>query len=135
MNYLVRNNTNDFETLFDNVFGNWGIRNSTFPSVDVYEDEKGYYIEAELPGYSEEDVNLSVDKHVLHISSEKNFGKKDKKYLVRERGFIKFDRSFSLPEGVNENAIEAEFEKGILTITLPKVPVEAPKKIEVKFKK
>lgn len=55
--------------------------------------------------------------------------------MVRERGYVKFDRSFTLPEGINESGIEAEFSNGILKVTLPKTPVEQPKKIEVKIKK
>lgn len=139
MNYLMttRNNAvSDFDTFFDDMFGKWGVKNSTIPSVDVYEDEKAYYLEAELPGYTVDDVNIHVEKHVLHISSEKiNEKKENKKFLVRERGYVKFDRSFTLPEGINEDQIEAEFNNGVLTITLPKTPVEQPKKIEVKIKK
>lgn len=137
MNYLMtRNAANDFDTFFNDMLGNWGVKNSTIPSVDVYEDEKAYYLEAELPGYTEDEVNVHVEKHVLHISSEKvNEKKENKKFLVRERGYMKFDRSFTLPEGINESGIEAEFSNGILKVTLPKTPVEQPKKIEVKIKK
>ncbi len=139
MNYLMttRNNAvSDFDTFFDDMFGNWGIKNSTIPSVDVYEDKDAYYLEAELPGYTENDVNIHVEKHVLHISSEKSNEKKEnKKFLVRERTYVKFDRSFTLPEGINEDQIEAEFNNGILKVTLPKTPVEQPRKIEVKIKK
>lgn len=137
MNYLMtRNAANDFDTFFNDMLGNWGVRNSSIPSVDVYEDEKAYYLEAELPGYTEDEVNVHVEKHVLHISSEKvNEKKENKKFLVRERGYVKFDRSFTLPEGINESSIEAEFSNGILKVTLPKTPVEQPKKIEVKIKK
>ena len=135
MNYLMtKNAVNDFDTFFDDMFSNWGIRNSKIPPVDVYEDAKAFYVEAELPGYKEEEVNLHVEKHVLHISSEKGAYDKDRKYLVRERNFIKFDRSFSLPEGIEEDKIEAEFTDGILKITLPKMPVEQPKKINISFK-
>ena len=137
MNYLMtRNAANDFDTFFNDMLGNWSVRNSSIPSVDVYEDEKAYYLEAELPGYTEDEVNVHVEKHVLHISSEKvNEKKENKKFLVRERGYVKFDRSFTLPEGINESGIEAEFSNGILKVTLPKTPVEQPKKIEVKIKK
>ncbi len=133
-NYLMtRNADNDFDTFFDDMFGDWGIRNSTYPTVNVYEDSKAFYLEAELPGYSSDEVSIDVEKHVLHISSEKTEKKDEKKYVVHERSFIKFNRSFSLPEGINEDAIEAEFKNGILTITLPKLPVEQPKKISVKI--
>ncbi len=133
-NYLMTKSADtDFDTLFDNIFGNWGIRNSTYPTVNVYEDSKAFYVEAELPGYESNDVNIHVEKHVLHISSEKIENEEGRKYVVRERGYMKFDRAFSLPEGINENAIEAEFKNGILTITLPKLPEEQPKKITVKI--
>lgn len=133
-NYLMTKNADtDFDTLFDNIFGNWGVRNSTYPTVNVYEDSKAFYVEAELPGYTSDDVNIDVEKHVLHISSEKIENEQDKKYVLHERGYMKFDRAFSLPEGINEEAIEAEFKNGILTITLPKLPAEQPKKITVKI--
>ena len=133
-NYLMtRNADNDFDTLFDDMFGDWGIRNSTYPTVNVYEDSKAFYVEAELPGYSSDEVNIDVEKHVLHISSEKCDKKEDRKYVVKERSFIKFNRSFSLPEGINEENIEAEFKNGVLTITLPKLPAEQSKKISVKI--
>ena len=101
--------------------------------MNVYEDSKAFYVEAELPGYTSDDVNIDVEKHVLHISSEKIENEQDKKYVLHERGYMKFDRAFSLPEGINEEAIEAEFKNGILTITLPKLPTEQPKKITVKI--
>lgn len=133
-NYLMTKNADtDFDTLFDNIFGNWGVRNSTYPTVNVYEDSKAFYVEAELPGYTSDDVNIDVEKHVLHISSEKIENEQDRKYVLHERGYMKFDRAFSLPEGINEEAIEAEFKNGILTITLPKLPTEQPKKITVKI--
>ncbi len=135
MNYLTRKNAmNDFDTFFDSVFGNWGVRSSKIPPVDVLEEENAYVIEAELPGYTEEDVNIHVEKHVLHISSEKSNTEKEGKWHVKERSYIKFDRSFSLPEGIDEDKIEAQFENGVLKITLPKSPVEQPKKINISFK-
>ena len=133
-NYLMTKNADtDFDTLFDNIFGNWGVRNSTYPTVNVYEDSKAFYVEAELPGYSSDEVNIDVEKHVLHISSEKVEKDEGRKYVVHERGYLKFDRAFSLPEGINEDAIDAEFKSGILTITLPKLPAEQPKRISVKI--
>lgn len=133
MNYL--NTTNDFDRFFNDVFGNWGVRSNKIPSVDVYEDEKAFYVEAELAGYDMKDVEVNVEKHVLRISSHKRANDdKSRKYLVRERSFVEFDRAFSLPEGINEEAIDAEFRDGVLTITLPKMPVEQPKKISVKIK-
>lgn len=133
MNYL--NTTNDFDRFFNDVFGNWGIKSSRIPSVDIYEDEKAFHVEAELAGYDMNDVDVSVEKHVLHIASKKTSEEcENRKYHVKERSFVEFDRSFSLPEGINEEAIDAEFKDGVLSITLPKMPVEEPKKISVKIK-
>ena len=138
MNYLMTRNNNgltDFDTFFDDMFGNWGVRNSTIPSVDVLEDKNAYYVEAELAGYKEEDVKIDVENHVLHLASEKKSeANNNKKYILRERGYVKFDRSFSLPENVDESKIEAKFEGGILTITLPKKPVVEPKRISIGIK-
>lgn len=137
MNYIMKRNNGltDFDTFFDDMFGNWGIRNSTIPSVDVIEDKDQYTIEAELAGYDEKDIKVDLDNHVLHLSSEKHGTNNDnRKYLVRERSFVKFDRSFTLPENVNESKISAEFKNGILKISIPKVPVEEPKHISISFK-
>ena len=133
MTYMTtRNNENYLDNFFDDMLCNWGIRNSSYPAVNVYEDSKAFYLEAALPGYTADDVNINIDKHVLHISSEKMSRKEERKYIVRERGNIRFDRAFSLPEGINEESIAAEFKNGILTVTLPKLPITEPKKITVK---
>ena len=133
MTYMTtRNNDNYMDNFFDDMLCNWGVRNSSYPEVNVYEDSKAFYLEAALPGYTNEDVTINVDKHVLHIASEKMTKKDERKYIVRERGNIRFDRAFSLPEGINEESIEAEFKNGILTVTLPKLPVKESKKITVK---
>ena len=147
MKYIVSRNSNplnvtrDFDSLFNSLWNNWGIPSTKLPSVDVWEDEKAYVIEAEVPGYTEKDVDVHVDKHVLKISSvceaetETKNEKNEPNYLIRERTCRGFERSFTLPEGIDEDNIEGEFKNGVLTITIPKVPAKQPKKIEVKLKK
>ncbi len=132
MTYMMRNNDYYLNYLFDDMLCNWGVRNSTYPSVNVYEDSNAYVLEASLPGYSSKDVDIRIEKHVLHISSEIKEKKDDRKYIVRERRSVKFDRAFSLPEGINESGIEAQFKNGLLIVKLPKLPVEQPRRIEVK---
>ncbi len=132
MTYMMRNNDYDLNDLFDDMISTWGVRNSTYPSVNVYEDSNAFVLEASLPGYTSKDVDIKIDKHVLHISSEMKEKKDDRKYIVRERHSVKFDRAFSLPEGINEGAIEAQFVNGLLVIRLPKLPVEQPRRISVK---
>jgi len=137
--YVTYNNSNpasNFDSLFNDIFGDWGVSRSKIPPVDIYETEKAYVIEAELAGYKQDEVAVNVDKHVLRISSDKQSLKDadGKKNLVRERIYKKFERSFSLPEDVEENQIEGEFADGVLTITLPKKEEVLPKTIEVKIK-
>ncbi len=140
MKYYVTYNRNNpvsnFESLFGDLFADWGSTAVKNPKVDIYEKEKVYVIEAELPGYKPEEVSVNVDKHVLRISSEKETLKDadDRKTLVRERLFRKFERSFSLPEDINEAKIEGEFSDGVLTLTLPKKKEVLPKTIDVKIK-
>lgn len=149
MKYVVTRNpgsvrVRDFDTLFNSLWNNWGAPSSVkSPVVDVYEDEKAYYLDAELPGYDEKDVDVHIDKHVLKISSiceaetEENVkaDEKEPRYLIRERYCRSFERNFTLPEGIDEDNIEGTFKNGVLYITMPKVPERQPKKINVKIKK
>lgn len=129
-----------FDDFFDSMFSsmdNWSTR---VPAVDVEENDKEYTVKAELPGFDEKDVNLTVENHVLTLSGkvdEKNEekDKDNRKYLVRERRVETFERSFSLPEGVDEENISAQFKNGLLTVTLPKTAEKASRKLEVKINK
>lgn len=134
--YNQNNGLSDFDSLFNDLFSDWGTSRPKIPPVDIYETEKSYVIEAELAGYKQEEVQVNVDKHVLKLSSNKETLKDadGRKNLVRERYFKKFERSFSLPEGIDEEKIEGEFSDGVLTITLPKKKEVLPKTIEVKIK-
>ncbi|NLK06197.1 MAG: Hsp20/alpha crystallin family protein [Spirochaetales bacterium] len=136
VSYNHNNPVSNFESLFNDLWSDWGASSSKIPPVDIYETEKAYVVEAELAGYKQDEVQVNVDKHVLRISSDKQSLKDvdGKKSLVRERYFKKFERSFSLPEDIDESAIEGEFSDGVLTVTLPKKDEVLPKTIEVKIK-
>jgi HSP20 family protein len=104
------------------------------PVVDVVEKEKEYQISAELPGLDEKDVDVSVADDMLTIKGEKDDmltikgekreekEEKAKNYYISERHYGAFQRSFQLPSGVDAEKIEANFQKGVLTVTLPKTP-------------
>ena len=106
------------------------------PAVDLVEKENAYEMSAELPGLDDKDVRLSLKDDVLTLSGEKKEQTEEKKqgYHFSERRFGSFRRSFRLPDDVDQDKIEANFKKGVLTITLPKNPEAAKneKKIEVK---
>ncbi len=125
-----------FDSLFNDMLGDWGVYPSRFRAVDITANDDAYILEAELPGYKQREVKVNIEKHVLKLSSTKETKKeeKDKKHLVSERYYQSFERSFSLPEDVDEEKISGEFADGILTLTLPKKEVAKPKAIEVKIK-
>jgi len=117
----------------------WGSEASfgvTVPAVDVIEDDRGYKITAELPGLDQKDIEVSVTGDVLVIKGEKRQEReeKDKNRYLSERSYGAFQRNFSLPDGIDRDKINADFAKGVLTLTLPKTAEaqKQQKKIEVK---
>ena len=124
-------NNNSYNDIFNTLFSV-----SKFPPVDIYENDKGYVITAELAGYDEDKINIFAEKHVLHIASDEHENAKensDRKYLIKERSVKSFERSFTLPEEANEENITASYKMGILSVFIPKMPKVEPKKIEVKI--
>lgn len=106
------------------------------PRADISEADAAFCITAEIPGLKREDVKINIEDHVLSVSGEKNQEKEEKGETFHriERFYGSFKRSFSLPENVNEDKIEAVFKDGLLTLTIPKTEVEKPKSIEIKVK-
>ena len=106
------------------------------PAVDFSDTDKAYEIAAELPGIEEKNVEVKVANGVLTIKGERRGEKeeKNKEYYLRERNIGSFERAFQLPEGVDADKIEANFAKGVLTVTLPKKAEaqKTAKKIEIK---
>jgi HSP20 family protein len=106
------------------------------PAVDITETDKAYEITAELPGLDEKNIEVKLANGGLTIKGEKREEKeeKEKDYYLRERHFGSFERYFHVPEGVDTSKVEATFNKGVLTVTLPKTTEaqKAEKKIEVK---
>lgn len=111
-------------------------REVMLPEVDVREDDKQVMIEVDLPGVDENDVSVTMANGVMTIKGEKKSEREEKEenYYLAERSYGKFERSLKLPETIDENQIEAKFEKGVLTVTAQKKPeaVKAEKKIEIK---
>jgi HSP20 family protein len=106
-----------------------------WPNVDIVEQNDTFEIHAELPGLDKNDIAIKIENGVLSISGEKKQEKKEKekgKYYYYERSYGTFNRTFALPDNVDENAIEAQFKNGLLTLTLKKTEKAKPKTIEVK---
>jgi len=106
-------------------------------AVDVYETEDNVIVEAAMPGVKPEEIEVSLTGDVLTIKGETKAEKevKEESYIRRERRYGSFCRSVSLPSGLEGDKAEAEFEHGVLKLTIPKAEEVKPKVIEVKTKK
>ncbi|GAB4232741.1 MAG: Hsp20/alpha crystallin family protein [Ekhidna sp.] len=127
---LIKYNTNDyrptsFGSFMDRFFNDeyMGGSMATFsPKVDIAETEKEYEIQLHVPGMKKNDFNIDLNEDQLTISGERKFGneKKEKNYHSVESFYGSFNRTFYLPDIVNRDKVDASYQDGILTITLPK---------------
>jgi len=115
--------------------GNGGRQLEWAPSADISETDKEYVIRAELPAVKKEDVHVTVDEGTITIKGERKQQKEDKNEKLHrvETFYGSFERSFSLPDNVNADAVRCESKDGILTIHIPKTATEKhkPKQITV----
>ena len=107
------------------------------PAIEVFEKEDKLVVKAELPGMKEEDIDVSIVGDTLTIKGERKTESeiKEEEYYCCERSYGNFSRSIALSSNVDANKIEAEYEDGVLEISLPKAPEVKPKKIAVSAKK
>ncbi len=132
---IVRRNPNGnglplVDEFFKDIMGGTQYVNKTIPPVNISETEHAFTLQLMVPGYSKGDFNVVVDNDLLIISSQINSEKEEKeegKFTRKEFGLAAFKRSFTLPETVNEENINASYQDGILTITLPKKEEALPK--------
>src|SRR5690606_8911621 len=103
------------------------------PRVDIYEDKDRLIVEAELPGMSRDDFEISVENNVLTLRGERKFEKKTEgdNYHRVERSYGSFTRQFTLPQTITAEGANADFENGVLRIALPKREETKARKIEV----
>ena len=122
----------EIDRLFEDTFGREG---GTFtPAVDIKETEQEIRLEVELPGLKPENVEIIAENGVLTIRGEKRSERKegeDSRYQVVERTYGTFVRTFQLPQGVDEDQITAEFEHGLLSLSIPKEALPQPKRIHI----
>lgn len=109
-------------SLFDAPsLGHFGSGRIT-PQIDIHETDKEFTLSAELPGMDEKDVELIVDNGMMTLKGEKKYEKHSEEDNARvvERRYGSFERSFTLPSSVDEEKISANFDKGVLKVTMPK---------------
>ena len=129
----------DMESVIHSIFNtDWNLpaRNTQnwSPDVDVKETSNSFVLSADIPGLTKKDIKINVANGRLSISGERSFetDQENDNYHYRERRFGTFDRSFNLPENVDEEKISASFKNGILNVTMPKHENILPKGREIK---
>src|SRR5467141_2086673 len=113
--------------------GEEGSLTAWAPAVDIYETEHELVVKADLPDIDPKDLDIRVENNILTIRGERKFEKKvnEDNYLRVERAYGTFSRSFTLANSVNADAIKAEYQNGVLTLTIPKREESKPKQIKV----
>src|SRR5205809_4152395 len=103
------------------------------PPVDIYEDEHNITLKIEVPGIDEKDIDVRIENNTLTVHGERKIEKEEKEENYRrvERQYGGFTRTFSLPPTVDAEKVQADYDKGVLKITLPKKAEAKPKQIKV----
>ena len=122
----TRSLTTDFDRIFDSMFTHdsprLSLAQSCMPAVDVTETETEFLLSADMPGLDKKDISVDIHDGVITIKGERAIDneKTSDGYRIRERQLGSFNRSFRLPDNVNEDKVAAKFKNGVLTVTLPK---------------
>jgi HSP20 family protein len=110
------------------------LTSSSFaPAVDVYEDEHNVTLKIEVPGIDEKDIDVRIENNTLTVHGERKIEKEEKEENYRrvERQYGSFTRTFNLPPTVDPEKVRADYDKGVLQITLPKKAEAKPKQVKV----
>ena len=124
--------------LFRDSYGPEGreeaLTTSTFaPPVDVYEDEHNVTLKIEVPGIEEKDIDVRIENNTLTVHGERKYEKEEKEENYRrvERQYGSFTRTFTLPNTVDQDSVQADYDKGVLKIKLAKKSEAKPRQIKV----
>lgn len=130
-NMMSKRFSDIMDEFFDDAVNN--RRDSFVPSIDISETDDKFLITAELPGMKKEDINISLENSRLSISGERSFEseEKGKTFHRVETQYGSFNRSFQLPDNVDEGSIEANYENGLLNITIEKSEDKVKRQIEI----
>jgi HSP20 family protein len=125
----------EFNRIVNNLFGpGESTAQRWMPAMDLVEADDHFVLKADLPGMSEGDVALEVQDNNLTISGERRAEHEERQrgfYRV-ERSFGRFSRSVTLPEGVDQDAIQASFDKGVLEVRIPKPQERQPRRVAIR---
>ncbi len=124
------------DVFFDRLWPEWhrDMGEEWTPSVNFFEKEGKYLLNAELPGLSKDDISVNVDGGVLTITGKKEDSQEEEgaSYYIKESRSGSFRRSFKIPGEIDENRVEASFKDGVLKLVMPRKEATTTRKIEIK---
>jgi len=122
-----------FNTAFDSPAGHGGTLRRWMPPMDLLETGDQFVLRAGLPGMSEEDVNIELEDSTLTVSGERKaeHEQEGEGYYRVERAFGSFQRSLTLPKGVDPESVTAGFDRGVLEVRIPKPEERKPRRIHI----
>ncbi len=128
----------DVERLFDRFLRPWGTETPTeaadltgaYP-VDIHEEDGRLVVDAEMPGFNRDEIDVTIDNGVLRITAERTPEETKGTSHLRERRFTRVERTFTLPTDVDEAQVQARLDNGVLHLELPQSETSKPKQIEI----
>jgi HSP20 family protein len=137
-NRTLRNLQREVDSLFDRFFNRTGSGDGSTsavwsPQTDLVETDEDFRLHLDVPGMSKEDININLQNRTLTVSGERASERTDEseEFVRVERAFGTFHRSFTLPDAVDADGIEATYDGGVLTITVPKTEKSTRRQIEI----
>jgi len=123
------------DRMFDDVMGSTlgtATSNRTFnPSIDVRTSEKDVVFACDVPGVKEEELEVTLENHVLTIKGTRKFESKEDEQVVLGRAYGSFSRAYTLPSSLDDEKLTAQLANGVLTIRIPRQPKARPRKIQI----
>lgn len=131
MNLQLRTLKNpNWEREFEHLF-NFAREDQWSPAVEIVEEDKFFAVYLDVPGLKKEEIDIEIKDNRLFVVGERKLAVAQDKIRRSERRYGKFSRTFTLPQDVNTDSIEARFEEGVLSVILPKLEQVLPKKITI----
>jgi HSP20 family protein len=126
--------SSEINRLFNTLFDDGRLQQRWVPAMDLVESDDQFVLRADLPGLGEDDVSIEIRDNTLTIAGERKseFEQKERGWYRVERSTGAFSRSLSLPEGVNPDAVSAEFDKGVLEVRIPKPEQKKPRRVQIR---
>lgn len=125
----------DVNRVFERFFGPEAAPTQRWiPALDIMEQDDSFVLHMDLPGMSEDDVTIEVEDRVLRVAGERRDERRSSGDGFRrlERGFGRFERVLTLPRGVDPDAVQANFERGVLEVQIPKPEQSRPRRVDIK---